>query len=535
MSAATNLSPSTVLADASPAAHPAREAAEFRSRLGRISRQSAVYFSGTILTTAAGYFFRIYLARALGAEALGLYALGMSMVGLLSVFNALGLPASASRFIAEYVGTGDYKRLGTFLRGSLGLLAGGNLLLGAGLIVAGPWVAVHFYHSPALGGYFWGFAAIMFFGVLNTFLGQAMAGFQDVTRRTFITHFFGTPANILFAVILIALGFSLSGYLAAQVLSALLVLVLLATSLWKMTPVLARRTGNFSMSKEVKAFSAAAFIVALVEFVLGQADKIVLGHYLEAKQVGIYAVAMALVSFVPIALQSVNQIFTPNIAELHAIGSHALLQKLYTTLTRWVLILTLPLAAGIVAFPQALMAIFGSAFRAGATVLIIGTVGQLINCAVGSVGYLLLMSGQQFQMVKIQAANAVLMLSLCVALVPRFGITGAAVAAAASVAITNVWALFSVHRRLGLFPYDRSFVKLLMPAAVTATILFLLRSAGREFATSWPIAVFAVILAYVAFFAILFLQGLDVEDSRLIRAAWNKIALKFWNEELQTP
>ena len=70
MSAATNLSPAPVLAETPPAASAAHSAAEFRSRMGKISWQSAVYFAGTILTTGAGYFFRIYLARTLGVEAL---------------------------------------------------------------------------------------------------------------------------------------------------------------------------------------------------------------------------------------------------------------------------------------------------------------------------------------------------------------------------------------------------------------------------------------------------------------------------------
>ena len=45
-------------------------------------------------------------------------------------------------------------------------------------------------------------------------------------------------------------------------------------------------------------------------------------------------------------------------------------------------------------FAPALMRIFGPDFEVGWPVLVIGTLGQLVNCAVGSVGYLLLMSGQ---------------------------------------------------------------------------------------------------------------------------------------------
>src|SRR5947207_909161 len=73
---------------------------EFHNRMASISRQSAIYFAGTILTTAAGFFFKVFLARSLGAEPLGIYTLGMTIVGVLGVFNALGLPTAATRFVS---------------------------------------------------------------------------------------------------------------------------------------------------------------------------------------------------------------------------------------------------------------------------------------------------------------------------------------------------------------------------------------------------------------------------------------------------
>src|SRR5438094_10310677 len=57
----------------------------FRQSIARISRQSAFFFAGTIFTAAAGYAFRICVAKALGAEALRLYALGMSLFVLTGV------------------------------------------------------------------------------------------------------------------------------------------------------------------------------------------------------------------------------------------------------------------------------------------------------------------------------------------------------------------------------------------------------------------------------------------------------------------
>lgn len=503
---------------------PALQATEFRSRMGTIGRQSSIYFAGTLLTAAAGYFFRIYLAHTLGPEALGLYTLGMTVIGFLSLFTAFGLPTAATRFISEYYSKREYARLGDFLRFGFATLLPANLLLGAVLLAVGPWIAKHFYHAPALGKYFVPFALIMLFGALNTFLGQIMAGYQDVGRRTLITHFIGTPANILFAVALISLGFGLAGYLAAQVASGFLVLALLTVLVWKMTPAEARHTGGIGrMDKTVASFSAAAFVLTAVQFVLSQADSVVLGFYLNAKQVGIYGVAMALVSFVPVALQSVNQIFSPTIAELYATGKYALLQRLYSTLTRLVITVTLPLALTFMFVSRPLMTIFGTAFEKGAIVLIIGTLGQLINCAVGSVGYLLLMSGHQKQMVQIQIANAVLMIALCVALVPRIGIAGGAVAAAASVALTNLWALVEVRRHLKFFPYDFSFLKLVVPTLATALSLLFLHARWTGH-SAWMLAAVAVIVAYGVFLIALVFSGVNEDDRRLARAIWGKIA-----------
>src|SRR5271169_3243044 len=102
----------------------------FRQQMGHISRHSSVFFAGTIFTAAAGYLFKIYLARVLGAEALGIYALGMTIVGFLGIFNALGLPQSAVRFVAAYSATGKLELLRGFLGRGVALLLLSNILLG---------------------------------------------------------------------------------------------------------------------------------------------------------------------------------------------------------------------------------------------------------------------------------------------------------------------------------------------------------------------------------------------------------------------
>jgi O-antigen/teichoic acid export membrane protein len=501
------------------------DAPNFRQQMGHISRHSAVFFAGTIFTAATGYLFKIYLARVLGAEALGIYALGMTIVGLLGVFNALGLPYSAVRFVASYSATARFDLLRGFLVRSIFLLLLFNLVLGGAVLLVGPWVAVHFYHTPALSRYLGLFALIMIFGALTGFLGQVLTGYKDVARRTVITNFIGSPLTMVFTLGLVGAGLSLWGYIFAQVASAFVVIFLLVIAVWKLTPKAARAFSGVlaPVENEVISFSAIAFGVSFLEYLMSQADRILIGFYLNAREVGIYAVAMALVAFVPIILQSVNQIFSPTIADLYARGQIELLGRIFQTLTKWILGLTFPLAAGMVIFAPALMRIFGRDFEAGWVVLAIGTLGQLINCGVGSVGYLLLMSGNQRRLIKIQAVMACGMVVLNLVLIPKWGIVGAAVGAAAINAVTNVWYLAEVRHKLGLLPYNRSYWRLLLPICGNLAVLFVASRTLQAVRPEWLAIVAGLSLAYCAFIAIAMLFGLDADDRLIAGAVWSKV------------
>ena len=505
----------------------------FRQQMGHISRHSAVFFAGTVFTAAAGYLFKIYLARVLGAEALGIYALGMTIVGLLGIFNALGLPYSAVRFVAAYSATGKLDLLRGFLVRSIFLLLLCNLVLGGGLLLVGPWVAVRFYHAPALNRYLGLFALIMIFGALTGFLGQVLAGYKDIARRTVISNFIGSPLTMLFTLGLVGAGLGLWGYIFAQVASGFVVIVLLAIAVWKLTPRAARAlSGRLApMESEVLSFSAVVFGISFLEYLLSQADKILIGFYLNPRAVGIYAVATALVTFVPIILQSVNQIFSPTIADLYARGQIELLGRIYQTLTKWILGLTLPLAAGIIIFAPALMRIFGQDFEAGWPILVIGTLGQLINCGVGSVGYLLMMSGNQGRVVRIQAMMACVMVALSAILIPRWGIIGAAVAAAMTNALSNLWYLWEVRSRLGLFAYSRSYWRLLLPFLGNLGVLLLVRTTLKAVRPEWAVVMAGLVLAYLAFVSIAMAFGLDSDDRLIAGAVWSKLRGVFQGAE----
>jgi len=498
---------------------------EFRRNMGQISRHSIIFFAGTIFTMGAGYLVKIYVARVLGAELLGLYALGMTLVSLTQLFGCLGLNSASARYVAVYSATERYEQLRGFLTWSVGIIFFLNLLLSIGLLFSGEWLSRRLYHAPELGQFIPLFGVLAVLGALHVFYCQVLAGFKDIAKRTIITNFIGTPVVIVLTVLLLAVGTGMRGYLWAQIVNSIVVVGLLIAAAWKLTPKAARFSwaAPQPLDAEVRAFAAAAFGMGALDFLVTQADKILLGLYLNPALVGIYVVASTLSGLIPLVLQSVNQIFAPVIADLHTRKRNDVLQRLFQTLTKWVFGLTLPLALVVIVFASPLMRIFGAVFEAGWPVLVIGSIGQVVNCAVGSVGYLLLMSGNQKRLMRVQFVMVGVSLLMNITLIPILGVVGAALASASVNVAGNIWNLLEVRKALQIFPYNRSYFALVIPATLSAATVVLLRNWTSSMVRPWLGVLAAVAASYLVFSVVAVRFSLDDDDRMIATSAWAQI------------
>lgn len=500
-------------------------AQQFRSQVGHISRHSGVFFAGTLFSVALSYAFKVYMARVLGAEVMGAFALGLTLVGLMGTFNNLGLVTSALRFPAVYSADHNWTALSALLWRGGAILLASNIFLAIIFWRVGGVVAVRFYHSPLLARYIPWFAILMLLGVFSTFYEKILAGYKRVGRRTLITNFVGSPVMMLLAVLLTHLGWGFRGYLLAQVIGASLVVTLLLSMVWRFTPAQARLSFRWPppLERELWSFSQAAMGLVLLQFLISQTDKITLGFYRGARDVGIYSVSASVVAYVSLILNSVNLVFSPMIADLHTRKDFAMLGRLYRALTKWIVGLTLPLAITVMVFADPIMRIFGHDFETGWPVLIIGTAGQLVNCGVGSVGMLLLMSGHQQRLLRVQMMMAAVMTLACVALIPVWGVIGAAIAAAITNAGTNILNLLQVRKTLGLTPFNHSYLRLILPAAVTTLIAVGLKSEAGLFRQAWIAIAVSMTASYLIFAAMVAMLGLDADDRLVATALWSRV------------
>ncbi|MCZ6772806.1 MAG: polysaccharide biosynthesis C-terminal domain-containing protein, partial [Proteobacteria bacterium] len=177
---------------------------------------------------------------------------------------------------------------------------------------------------------------------------------------------------------------------------------------------------------------------------------IMLGSMSGAQAAGVFGIANAAAALIVLPLVAINTPLAPAVSTVFSESNKVELQRLATKAARSAFLLCLPLALIYVLFGKHLLWVFGEEFTAGYTVLVILTVGQMFNAAMGSVGVLLQMTGHERDVAVVRSVAVALNLILNLVLIPRLGIAGAALGATASMIFWNSSMAFLVHRRLGI-------------------------------------------------------------------------------------
>jgi O-antigen/teichoic acid export membrane protein len=451
----------------------------------------------------------ILISHRLGSAAFGVVTLATQIAFVGGAGTRFGMDMAAVRRVAIDVGKGEPGRVRALVRRAAVIAAAVSVAVGVGLFAVAPWLGHR--HGGSTAAFEAAALALPFVALCQVYLGGTRG--LKVMRHTLYVYWAGQP--VAWIVLTLAL-WSFSTTVGVTVLAYALSWALATAAGWW---VWMRETRAFEPmpaepgeTRALLRYGVPRAPAALLSQALFWTDYFVLSAFVargtvSSQTLGVYAAAVRVAQALVLFLIAVNYMFSPFVADLHARGERERLDGLYKALTRWTLAGTLPLLLLLLVVPGPILLIFGAGFTSGTTALRILLIGQLVNVAVGSVGFILIMVGRTGWDLVVYAGSFALDLVVAILLIPHLGMNGAAIAQTITLTVSNSIRLWLVWRLVHIQPFNRHYVRLVIPAAASLVVMVGVNAALRGGA--WPVDLVATgVAGGLVYLAVLLAFGL---------------------------
>lgn len=428
---------------------------------------AAIAFGLRVTSAALVFVLQVFLARVMQLGEYGGYVTMWTWLVMLGAFAPLGFAESAVRFLPRYRARGRHGSANAFWRfGLRTVLLASLAMAGTAIIIA---IAGGLEQSRI------GLTALLlaaglpFLAVQNFLEGTSRA--HGWFKLTSIPIYVLRPLLIMAGcAALLLTGYTLNlmtvgaVVVAAMALVTLLLFITVSRSI-RNEPQPANGEDITGSRRVWFKASLPLMLVSGVEDLLIYTDVLLLGALLGPEDVSVYfaaARAMALANFVYYAFYFVS---ARGFSVANALADKAKLQETVWATTRATFWFTaLAVAATLIAGPWLLMA-FGPAFEAGYPVMVILGLGLVARGLSGQSAELLITMGQQRHILVAGMTALGFNVALSLILIPHFGVTGAAWATAAAMAVRAIMLCISVRRACDLSVVALGFPSLKLSAA----------------------------------------------------------------------
>jgi len=477
--------------------------ARHRLAIDSIGRGALIMIVGTVSLLLLSFIVRVELARHLSLTAFGSFNLGLAFSGLLALLALFGLHQATARTLAERTDPAVRRHL---IRWVLGITVIAAVVSSSAVyLLAGP-IASLFDPADAsqLTGVFQLFSVTIGLSLMNTFLASLFQGFEDTVPNAWINQTLQPAAFLAFIFVYLHFDLTLTDALVAWAISNVVTfLALVAYTLRRLPRYVPPGPSSAQLPTGLWILSVSLWGVTTLAFVTAYIDTLLLGAFRDEANVGIYSAVMTLARLILVASGAVTYIFLPVAARLKGQGDIQSIRSTFPTAARWVLIFTVPmfLVFGLLPTDSA-TAIFGPEYAPGAIALVIITTGSLVSVVFGPVNATLAGMGMTRPLLLAAAISATANVVLSLALIPMYGLVGAAIAwGGARVLYPSVGA-YALYSRHGISTVHRTFlVPLLLTLGIGIPLFLVIGVLPHPHWVIYPLYFLGLLLFLLVIFA----------------------------------
>ena len=367
------------------------------------------FFHKNILGKSSGVFFlrvinslitlvlSIIIARCLGVHEYGVYAYVITCINLLVIPACAGLPELITKNIASYL-TGSKWDLfkGILIKSTKITIIFSTLIIVISLLI----IFLLKNKFPDNITVFLLALILIPISALNQLRAAALRGLHKVIISQ-IPDILIQPLILIIILLCFVYLFkdthlSSSDIIMARAVSIAVAFILGSFLLNKYIPLEAKISSPQYDTVIWRQSAITFMIIQGINQMFNQTDILMLGLLGNVESVGLYKVASNGALLIGFGLLSVNTVLGPIISKLAAEKKWDKLQSIITYSSRLIFIATFPFAIGLIFYGKEFInIIYGPQFTSGSKTLAILSFGQLINAALGSVGLILNMTGNE--------------------------------------------------------------------------------------------------------------------------------------------
>ncbi|MDQ2876196.1 MAG: polysaccharide biosynthesis C-terminal domain-containing protein, partial [Actinomycetota bacterium] len=215
-------------------------------------------------------------------------------------------------------------------------------------------------------------------------------------------------------------------------------------------------------------FTGPRALASTAQMVIQRLDIVLVGIMRGPAEAAIYTAATRFLVVGQLANVAISMAAQPQFTHLFAIRDRRAANTVYQVTTAWLIVLTWPLYLLAVIYGPAVLAVFGHSYQVGGPVMVILGLSMLAATGCGQVDMVLTTTGRTTWSLANGLLAVIVNVAVDLALIPRYGITGAAIGWAAAIGATNLVPLAQVAAVIRVHPFGRGS----LTAALLSTLSF---------------------------------------------------------------
>jgi O-antigen/teichoic acid export membrane protein len=238
-----------------------------------------------------------------------------------------------------------------------------------------------------------------------------------------------------------------------------------------------------------------------------------LGVYQNGSSIGFFRAAFQTAALIAFALRSIEMVYTPIFSTLYTENKLSELKASFQKVTNWMLTIGGLICLTAIMFSKEVMYVFGKEFVAIVFVFQLLCLNQLINTLLGSVDYILIVSGYSKVVFYISFIQSFVVIITGAFFIKQLGLVGAAIAVILGTLVFKIILTVICYRTLKIHAFSNKYIFIVLTLIVNLVISFLVDKLNIGFllkVITFPIQ------TLILFFIPIYLLGLTIEEKNKV-------------------